>query len=85
MDHLDGPVEPPKEIRLEDGQYELGRLEDAQLTIALPTVSGKHALLRVGAALLFLSFTPDPQPAAKEPKWGTPFQSQLAGIWDDLC
>ena len=48
QDHLDAPVEAPKEMRLEDGQYELGRLEDAQLTIALPTVSGKHALLRVG-------------------------------------
>jgi len=52
MDHLDSPVEAPKEIRLEDGQYELGRLEDAQLTIPLPTVSGKHALLRVGEALV---------------------------------
>ena len=48
QDHLDDEVPPPKEIPLEDGQYEVGRGEDATLRIALPTVSSKHAILRIG-------------------------------------
>ena len=49
-DHLDEDVPPPKEIHLSDGQYELGREEPAQIVIPYPTVSSRHAMLRVGAS-----------------------------------
>ena len=51
MDHLDTEVSPPSEIPLSDGQFEVGREDSAQLTIALPTVSARHAMLRVGIDL----------------------------------
>lgn len=53
QDHLDEPVDPPKEIPLEDGQFEVGRGEDATLRLALPTVSSKHAIIRVGQSLSY--------------------------------
>ena len=49
-DHLDEDVPTPKEIHLNDGQYELGREEPAQIVIPYPTVSSRHAMLRVGAS-----------------------------------
>lgn len=51
MDHLENEVPPPKEIPLLDGQFEVGREDSAQLTIRLPTVSARHAMLRVGETL----------------------------------
>ena len=50
-DHLDEDVPTPKEIQLSDGQYELGREEPAQIVIPYPTVSSRHAMLRVGESL----------------------------------
>lgn len=52
MDHLDSEVPLPNEIPLSDGQFEVGREDSAQLTIPLPTVSARHAMLRVGIDLL---------------------------------
>ena len=51
MDHLDNEVPLPKQIPLTDGQFEVGREDSAQLTIRLPTVSARHAILRVGVSI----------------------------------
>ncbi|KAK9901274.1 hypothetical protein WJX75_003655 [Coccomyxa subellipsoidea] len=45
--HLDGPVSLPEEIELKDGVFEVGREEPADVVIPIPTVSGRHALLRI--------------------------------------
>ena len=37
----------PGEIELQDGVYEVGREEPADVVIPVPTVSGRHALLRI--------------------------------------
>lgn len=39
----------PGEIVLREGLYELGREEPADVIVAVPTVSTRHAMLRVGA------------------------------------
>ena len=48
MDHLDNEVPTPQEIPLSDGQFEVGREDSAQLPVRLPTVSARHAMLRIG-------------------------------------
>jgi len=45
--HLDNAVDLPGEIELQDGVYEVGREEPADVVIPVPTVSGRHALLRI--------------------------------------
>ena len=45
--HLDQAVDLPGEIELQDGVYEVGREEPADVVIPVPTVSGRHALLRI--------------------------------------
>ncbi|CAL8470987.1 g10529 [Coccomyxa elongata] len=45
--HLDEPVSLPEEIELKDGVFEVGREEPADVVIPIPTVSGRHALLRI--------------------------------------
>lgn len=49
-DHLDveEPVAPPKNLDLTSGVFELGRVEPADIIIEVPTVSSRHALLRIG-------------------------------------
>ena len=38
----------PSEISLQEGSFELGRDASAQIVIPLPTVSSRHALLKIG-------------------------------------
>ncbi|EIE20165.1 SMAD/FHA domain-containing protein [Coccomyxa subellipsoidea C-169] len=45
--HLEEPVSLPEEIELKDGVFEVGREEPADVVIPIPTVSGRHALLRI--------------------------------------
>lgn len=49
VEHLDKSVELPGMLELKEGVYTLGRSEPADLVIAVPTVSAKHAELKVGA------------------------------------
>ena len=49
--HLDEPVSLPEEIELKDGVFEVGREEPADVVIPIPTVSGRHALLRISPSL----------------------------------
>jgi hypothetical protein len=48
QDHLDEPAPAPGPVQLKDGVFEVGRAEPADILIAIPTVSTRHALLRVG-------------------------------------
>lgn len=48
MDHLDESVEQPGMLELKEGTYTLGRSAPADLVIGVPTVSAKHAELKVG-------------------------------------
>jgi len=48
VEHLDKVVELPGMLELKEGTYTLGRSEPADLVIAVPTVSAKHAELKVG-------------------------------------
>ena len=47
--HIKGSMdlEPAPAIVLPEGIYELGRVEPADIVVPLPTVSGRHAMLRV--------------------------------------
>ncbi len=48
--HLEKPVSLPGEIALDqEGLYELGREQPADIIVPVPTVSTRHAMLRVGA------------------------------------
>lgn len=50
--HLGGnqPVKEAPRIQLsEDGFFEVGRLDSADIVIPIPSVSGLHAMIRVGA------------------------------------
>lgn len=51
MEHLDLPdgesINPPSELELSQGVFELGRVAPADIIIDVPTVSSRHALLRV--------------------------------------
>ena len=44
----------PGELELKDGVFEVGREAPADIVIPVPTVSGRHALLRVSESLLLL-------------------------------
>jgi pSer/pThr/pTyr-binding forkhead associated (FHA) protein len=44
------PGQAPK-IELANGLFEIGRVEPADIVIPIPSVSGRHAMLRVGAPL----------------------------------
>lgn len=46
-DHIGEKTAMPKPIELKDGVYEVGRAEPADIVIQIPTVSSRHALLRV--------------------------------------
>lgn len=46
-DHIGEKVAMPQPIELKDGVYEVGRAEPADILIQIPTVSSRHALLRV--------------------------------------
>lgn len=46
-DHLDQSVSLPKEIELKNGLYEVGRESPADIVVAVPTVSTRHAMLRL--------------------------------------
>lgn len=46
-DHIGDKVPLPPVIHLNDGVYEVGRTSPADIRIAVPTVSSRHALLRV--------------------------------------
>lgn len=46
-DHIGDQVPLPEPIPLTDGVYEVGRNEPADIVLNIPTVSGRHALLRV--------------------------------------
>jgi FHA domain len=50
VDHLDESVEQPGMLELKEGTYTLGRSAPADLVIGVPTVSAKHAELKVGEA-----------------------------------
>jgi hypothetical protein len=47
--HIKGgiSVEPAPAVQLEAGIYELGRVEPADIIVNLPTVSGRHCMIRV--------------------------------------
>lgn len=47
-EHIGDKVPLPEAIPLKDGVYEVGRSEPADIVLNIPTVSGRHALLRVG-------------------------------------
>lgn len=49
MAHIDGNMDAPEisPILLEEGVFELGRGEDAELQLPLPTVSSRHAMVKV--------------------------------------
>lgn len=46
-EHIGDDVKLPQPIPLEDGLYEVGRASPADIRINIPTVSSRHALLRV--------------------------------------
>lgn len=45
--HLEKEVALPSQISLTDGLFELGREAPADIVIALPTISSRHAMIRV--------------------------------------
>lgn len=47
-DHIGDKIPLPPVIHLNDGVYEVGRTSPADIRIEVPTVSSRHALLRVG-------------------------------------
>lgn len=47
-EHIGDEVQLPAAIPLNDGLYEVGRASPADIQINIPTVSSRHALLRVG-------------------------------------
>ena len=51
---MDEAVDLPGEIALQDGVFEVGREEPADVVIPVPTVSGRHALLRISELCITL-------------------------------
>lgn len=47
--HIQNPddVPAPTAIKLKEGLFEVGRVESADLVVQIPTVSARHAMLRV--------------------------------------
>ena len=52
--HLDEAVDLPGDIELQDGVFAVGREEPADVVIPVPTVSGRHALLRISELCITL-------------------------------
>ena len=52
-EHIGDKVSLPAVIHLNDGVYEVGRTSPADIRIEVPTVSSRHALLRVGESYAF--------------------------------
>lgn len=48
-EHLGGGVGQAPRVELSNGLFEIGRQEPADIVIPVPSVSGRHAMLRVGA------------------------------------
>ena len=46
--HLDREVQRPSSISLDSGVFEVGREAPADIVVPVPTVSGHHAMLRIG-------------------------------------
>ncbi|KAK9820552.1 hypothetical protein WJX72_011605 [[Myrmecia] bisecta] len=46
-EHLDQKVAMPEPIKLTKGLFELGREDPADIVVPLPTISARHAMLRV--------------------------------------
>lgn len=59
---MDEAVDLPGEIELQDGVYEVGREEPADVVIPVPTVSGRHALLRISEFCITLHHCDDIPP-----------------------
>lgn len=53
----EGLGDAPK-IELANGLFEIGRVDPADIVIPIPSVSGRHAMLRVGVLLLTLVSVP---------------------------
>ncbi|EFN51446.1 hypothetical protein CHLNCDRAFT_140170 [Chlorella variabilis] len=53
--HLDAEVAIPGAIKLQEGLFELGRAPPADILIEIPTVSTRHATLRVGEASVIVT------------------------------
>jgi pSer/pThr/pTyr-binding forkhead associated (FHA) protein len=47
--HIKGnsEIEPSPAVVLPEGIYELGRIDTADIIVPLPTVSGRHAMIRI--------------------------------------
>lgn len=56
-DHIGEKVSLPTPIPLNDGVFEVGRTEPADIVLKIPTVSSRHALLRVGKCLCRRHYT----------------------------
>jgi pSer/pThr/pTyr-binding forkhead associated (FHA) protein len=48
FEHIGDEVPLPQAIPLKEGVFEVGRASPADIQIPIPTVSSRHALLRVG-------------------------------------
>jgi pSer/pThr/pTyr-binding forkhead associated (FHA) protein len=48
FEHIGDEVPLPQPILLKEGVFEVGRASPADIQIPIPTVSSRHALLRVG-------------------------------------
>lgn len=48
FEHIGDEVPQPQPIILKEGVFEVGRASPADIQIPIPTVSSRHALLRVG-------------------------------------
>jgi hypothetical protein len=48
FEHIGDEVPAPQAIPLKEGVFEVGRTSPADIQIPIPTVSSRHALLRVG-------------------------------------
>lgn len=53
-EHIGKELPAPAAIPLKEGVYEVGRSSPADIQIPVPTVSSRHALLRVGARVALL-------------------------------
>lgn len=49
------PEQQAPKIELAEGLFEVGRMQPADIVIPIPSVSGRHAMIRVGTVHHFLS------------------------------
>ncbi|GBF89894.1 hypothetical protein Rsub_02598 [Raphidocelis subcapitata] len=54
-EHIGSKLPLPKPIPLKDGVYEVGRSSPADILLPIPTVSTRHALLRVEDATVYIT------------------------------